>query len=80
MVNANLGFVMLPKLTFFYSDMDRVPLSALAQHENILQDRARLAILQSRQHTNRMTQLTNIFYQTLSIVRETFWLLHEPSF
>lgn len=48
--------------------MDKVHLSKLACHETILRDHARLQILQSRQTSTRLSQLTTFLYQSVSIV------------
>lgn len=50
------------------SDMDQTSLLSLAQQSNVLRQEARLVILQSRQTTDRFTQLAQLFFQTLSIV------------
>ncbi|KAF8967136.1 hypothetical protein BDZ97DRAFT_1903538 [Flammula alnicola] len=53
-------------------DMNQVKLLALAQHETILRQQARLTIIQSRQTTDRMSQIAVILCRSLSITGAEF--------
>ncbi|KDR82591.1 hypothetical protein GALMADRAFT_206424 [Galerina marginata CBS 339.88] len=48
-------------------NMERVSLRALACHGSVLRQHARLAILESRQLTDRIVQLANVLFQSLSL-------------
>lgn len=49
--------------------MEQVDLIMLAQHDDVLRQQAHLAIVQSKQTANRMSQLYIVLFQSVAIVR-----------